>query len=394
MEKKTWWHKPVLRTDEEEERERSVTWLELFFDLVFVVVFERISHGFDSHFDTSGLAPFLLMFFAVFWVWNAAVYYVERFESEGVEIRLFTFLSMLSVTALAVFSHGGMAENYRGFVGAYLFARIINMIMWIRSGIHVKEFRPISKRFVGGFLITTAILALSLFFDGALRLSLFALAIIVDIITPYFTMKHQAKLPRLSSSKFPERFGLLTIIVLGATIVELINVFSDSHGISLDLAVKGGLGLFIIFAVWALYFDFIARRAPKKNVTVALFWVYLHLFLLATITVIGIALSELIEASHEVEHGFSDSSALLLTTGLTLIIIAVLEKTLHRSESEQTHSMLSPVIKLVIGIPLMITASIHFESPYVSLILCSIALIIPNIYGIKVLLTKEQKSHE
>lgn len=394
MNNKTWWHKPILRTDEEEARKRSVTWLELFFDLVFVVVFERISHEFGSHFTPSGVAPFLLMFFAVFWVWNAAVYYVERFESEGVEIRLFTFLSMLSVTALAVFSHGGMEDNYRGFVGAYLFARVINMIMWTRSGIHVPEFRPISRRFVGGFIVTTAILSASFLFSGGTRLSLFALAVIVDIITPYFTMKHQAKLPRISSSKFPERFGLLTIIVLGATLVELINVFSDSHNLSPELAMKGTLGLFIIFALWALYFDFIARRAPKENVNVTLIWVYLHLLLLATITVIGIALSELIESNHEADHGFRDSSALLLTTGLTIIIIAALEQTLKRDESEQTHPLVSPLLKAIVGIILLLCALIPFESPYTSLILCSMGLIIPNIYGIKVLLSKEQAANE
>lgn len=390
MKKKVWWHKPLLRTDEEFEIERSVTWLELFFDLVFVVVFEKISHGFGSHFDSSGVLPFVLMFCAVFWTWNATVYYVERFESEGLEIRLFTFLSMLSVTGLAVYSHNGMSDNYEGFVGAYLFARIVNMAMWARSGYHVKEFRPIAFRFIGGFSITATLLISSLFIEETVRLSLFASAIMVDIITPYFTMKLQGKLPRLSSSKFPERFGLLTIIVLGANIVEVINVLSSSHHLTVDHTIKGTMGLYIIFCVWALYFDFIARRAPKEQITVALFWVYLHLFLLAVITIIGISLSGIMETSLEIGHRFSDKVALLITTGAALVIMAVLELTLKRTETEATHHIGSPVIKIAIGFGLIIAAAIHFESGIMPLLLCCVGLTIPNIYGVKVLLSKER----
>lgn len=394
MEFRAIWQKPILRTDEELEKERSVTWLELFFDLVFVVVFEKISHGLSSHFDLAGFGLFLLMFFAVFWVWNAAVYYVERFESEGVEIRFFTFLTMVSVTGLAVYSHDGMGDNYRGFVGAYLFARILNMIMWARSGFHVKEFRPIASRFIVGFTVTAILLYCSFFLNESLRLWLFAIAILVDIITPYFTMKHQAKLPRLSSSKFPERFGLLTIIVLGATIVELIGVLTKSEHLTADLAVKGVLGLYIIFNVWALYFDFIARRAPKEKVTIALFWVYLHIFLLAAITIIGIALSGIMGAAHSAGHRFEDSSALLITTGLSLVIMAVLEITLKRDDEEVTHHVVSPSLKGGMGVVLILLSFFPIHSGTTAMVLSSIGVTIPNLYGIKVITAKSNKGED
>lgn len=37
----SWWPAPVLRRDAELGRERKVGWLELFFDLVFVVLIAR-----------------------------------------------------------------------------------------------------------------------------------------------------------------------------------------------------------------------------------------------------------------------------------------------------------------------------------------------------------------
>ena len=38
------WQRPALRTDEEFEQDRTVSSLELFFDLVFVVVISRLAH--------------------------------------------------------------------------------------------------------------------------------------------------------------------------------------------------------------------------------------------------------------------------------------------------------------------------------------------------------------
>ncbi len=392
VENRSWWQKPVLRRDEELNRDRDVTWLELFFDLVFVVVFEKLSHELSLHFNCAGLGLYLLMFFAVFWVWNSAVYYVERFESEGVEIRFFTFLSMLSVTALAIYSHNGMGDNYLGFVGAFLFARIINMVMWVRSGIHVKQFRPIAFRFLAGFLVTTALLFLSFKLEAAPRITLFAIAIAVDIITPYFTMKHQSRLPKLSSSKFPERFGLLTIIVLGATIVEVIKVLSGTHHLTADLTIKGAIALYIIFSIWAVYFDFIARRAPKENITVALFWVYLHIFLLATVSVVGISISGIMSISEETGHRFSDTVAVMVSTGGTLIIMGIMELTLKRQESESTHPVISPLIISVTGVALLLLAFAQFEKGLLPLLICAVGVTIPNIYGVKAILTSSKKS--
>ena len=51
--------------------EETVTPLELFFDLVFVVVIARLAH----HLDVAGVLTFAVQFLAVFWVWNAFTYY-------------------------------------------------------------------------------------------------------------------------------------------------------------------------------------------------------------------------------------------------------------------------------------------------------------------------------
>src|SRR5687767_5595435 len=108
VEARTWWRRPELRDDQR----RSVGWLELFFDLVFVVVVARLAHYLAGHLNPRAVLEFVIQFAGVFWIWNAFTFYTERFESPGLEDRFFTFLALLPVAGLAVFAEGGLVEHH------------------------------------------------------------------------------------------------------------------------------------------------------------------------------------------------------------------------------------------------------------------------------------------
>lgn len=343
------WQRPALRTDEDFHQDRSVSSLELFFDLVFVVIIARLAHHLAGHVDVAGVVGFAAQFLAVFWVWNGFTYYAERFESNGLENRLFTFLAIVPVGGLAVFGEEGLGTTYVGFALAYLLARGVNQAGWIRAGIHVPVFRATSARFFTGYALATVIILTSFAMSGPVRIVMFAVAVVVDISTPYFTVSTQSDLPRLSTSKFPERFSLFTIIVLGESVVGVIVGLSElQEQRELDAAgiVAGVLGLAIGFAMWWIYFDFVARRSPRPVFVTALFWVYLHIAGLAAITAIGVGVSVAIA---DAENGsLSDPSRYLLvgSVALGLLGVAALETTLARDEFEPTHERLSPALKV------------------------------------------------
>lgn len=381
MSDRTWWQKPQLRRDEEFEQHRAVTWLELFFDLVFVVVIARLAHSFSEDLTFHGLLNFLVMFLPVWWVWNAATYYTERFESEGIENRFFTFLKMITVAGMAIYSHHGLEESYIGFSISYLLARMINIFMWLRAAYHVHEFRPVAYRFAAGFIIVVLSIVLSYFIDFNYHIYLWSFAVFTDIITPYFTMKQQAKLPKLSTSKFPERFGLLTIIVLGEAVVGVINGLSELHHLDFQLILSGILGLFITFSMWWIYFDFIARRAAKATITTALIWVYLHIFLMTAITITAVALTSAFKEIQREQLGTSTQSILLFCLSFYLLISAVLEKTLARKDDEPTHRHWSPLLKVFSSVMLFTGHFIFQFNTIQSFIWIILFLGINQLYG-------------
>jgi low temperature requirement protein LtrA len=161
--------KPALRGD---DRDRRVGWLELFFDLVFVVIVSVLAQDLAHHPTVHGVQLFVLQFLAVFWIWNAFTYYSERFESEGLDARVFTFLAMLAVAGLAVWGTDGLGHNYLGFALSYVAARLLNIGMWLRAGFHSPVFRATAMSFAGGFAVALALIGVSFVVDEELRLVL------------------------------------------------------------------------------------------------------------------------------------------------------------------------------------------------------------------------------
>ncbi len=204
MENRQLWQRPKLRTDEEQGLERKATWLELFYDLVFVVVIAELAHTLSGNINPAGIATFSFLFIPVWWVWTGVTFYNERFESNDVSYRLFLFLQMVPVAAMAVFAHDALGEASQGFALAYACARAILTILWLRGGWYERSFRPVSNRSAIGSSISIAFFLTSVFVDPPLRFVLWGIGLLIDLLNPWLTLRGcvryrtQAGLRRLS----------------------------------------------------------------------------------------------------------------------------------------------------------------------------------------------------
>jgi low temperature requirement protein LtrA len=380
-EAQTWWRRPELRDDQR----RSVGWLELFFDLVFVVVVSRLAHYLAGNLTPRAVLEFTIQFAGVFWIWNAFTYYTERFESGGLEDRFFTFLALLPVAGLAVFAEGGLAEHHDEFAIAYLAARAVNMIGWVRAARNVEAFRPVAKRFLIGFAVPAVLILISMESGPNERLWLWGIAVLIDVLTPSLTMRQQAKLPPISMDRFPERFGLFTLIVLGESLVGVItaiSALSDADGLRRSTWLTAPFGLAIGFGLWWLYFDFVARRPPRQQVTNVLVWVYLHLLAVTMIAVTGAGIS--LAIVDDAEGALDLGSQRLVATGVggALIAVALLETTLIRRRDEPTHPLMSPFLKIATGsLALLAGWAAEQWSTTALFVLLLTAIVIPCAYG-------------
>ena len=103
------WQRPILRTDGEQGLEQKVTWPELFYDLVFVVVIAELTHTLSEDINLVSLGTFSFLFVPIWWVWIGVTFYNERFKTHDVSYRFFLFLQMIPVAAMAVFADDALA---------------------------------------------------------------------------------------------------------------------------------------------------------------------------------------------------------------------------------------------------------------------------------------------
>lgn len=313
------WEHPVLRTDEDSER--KATWLELFYDLVFVAVVAELAHTFSEHISWDGAGQFILLFIPVWWLWISGTYYNDRFELDDISHRLLTFSQMIPVAALAIFVHDAFGETSQKFALSYAAARLVINFLWIRGGYHNPIARPVTNRYVTGFSISILLWVMSVFVPPPWRFGFWGLGLAFDLLTPLATLQIQAsRLPRLSRSHLPERYGLFTILVLGKTVISAIAGITEAEEFTFTQGLIGFLGLIIAIGIWWIYFDQIADHPPHRTVWSTAGWGYLHLPLVVAITAMGVGVLNVV-ADHPTE--LTASASWLLAFGVAAALLAI-----------------------------------------------------------------------
>lgn len=224
----------------------------------------------------------------------------------------------------------------------------------------------------------------SVFIPAPLRFWLWGLGLLIDVVTPMTTLHIQARLPRFSTSRLPERLGLFVIIVLGETLVGVVRGVAEQHNLTLATGVTGALGMALGFGLWWVYFDFVARRQFKRGRWWPLIWTYLHLPLLMGIVAVGAGVSNVVASE---ETSLPDEARWLIAgaVAVALIIIGLLELTLRRHEDEPTHPRLSPLLKFTGGLLALCLGwlGVGFSSTWL-LSLLMLPIFMQMIYGVYV----------
>ncbi|HVF98807.1 MAG TPA: low temperature requirement protein A [Chloroflexia bacterium] len=351
------WQRPRLRDDESELREHRTTWLELFYDLVFVVVVAQLAHELAAHVSWEGLLAFVMLFIPVWWVWIGATFYNDRFDTDDVGQRVYTFLQILAVAALALSVHDGLGEASQAFALSYAAARLLIIFMWVRGGFYNPVARPLTNRYAMGFSVSLALWTLSVFVSPPWRFVMWGVGLLFDLLTPLVTLQIQRRLPSYSTSHLPERFGLFTIIVLGESVAGTLRGAAAGEGPSLALQpiVAGALGLAMAFALWWLYFDNVMDRPVRPGLFSFAGRTYLHLLLLMGITAIGAGVADVIAS----ESNTLEAPLRWLicgAVGVSLIALGLMEVTLAPGSLSGGARRATIVLRLATGVAALLLA--------------------------------------
>jgi low temperature requirement protein LtrA len=300
-------HRGLLRQRQGHEHGK-VTFVELFFDLVFVFAITQLSHSLLKDLTLLGALHTGLLFLAVWWVWIYTSWVTNWLDPERTPVRLLLLALMLAGLILSTSLPEAFAEKGLAFAGAYVCMQVGRSLF---TALAVRRHSPGNYR---NFQRITAWLVLSgvfwiagAFAEAEVRLALWAVALAIEYVSPSLGFWTPG-LGRSTTADWDvegghmaERCGLFVIIALGESILVTGATVAE-----LELS-AGTFAAFVTafigsVAMWWIYFDIGAERGshtiaqsddPGRIARVA--YTYIHLLIVAGI-IVGAVADELVLA--------------------------------------------------------------------------------------------------
>jgi low temperature requirement protein LtrA len=328
-----WWGAP--RKFFNWQSERKISWLELFFDLVYVGAIAQLTERLSEEPNWTGVLHFLFFFLFIFWSWTDGSLYHDIHGSEGVRTRSFTLLQMMAVSAAAITFHDAVEGRHQGVAASLSLIQLVIYYLWWSVDYWEPEHRPLSKYYRLTYPVSAVLLITSIFTDYPTAKILWGLALISNYSAGLLSglilgsQNKNIAVFRLSDSMV-ERFGLFTIIVLCETLTGIVRGISVIHHKPLMVWALFILCMLIAFLLWWIYFDMLGDQKLKPGYSPYLSFIYLNIPLQASIAVMGALISVILAdpgAQHtEVRELFLVAIATMLLSVMALSLVDQREK--------------------------------------------------------------------
>jgi len=367
-----WWGPPKKFSTH--VAERKISWHELFYDLVYVIVISKITHYLASHPSASGLLDYGYLFAMTFWGWYNGSMYYDFHGTPGIRTRFMTLWQMVAVGALAV-SLDSPPESilFRSTI-AIMFLQLFITYLWWSVGIYDKQYRKLNLPHTLWFLVAFMLLIFTFWVPFPYKRIIFWLALVINHL-PFALMAKRLKRGSLDftlSSNMTERLGLFTIIVFGEAILGVINGVSHLFVLDIYVWLCFGLGILIVFALWWLFFSTIADRECKKGMRTANAVSLLYLPTLASLGMVGAAFPALMENDMTKEDYFSSPLRIIFGASIAIFlccVTAISQYLIYPPEYKKSKKMVQRSL-IIIGIVNLLLMFLFSPMPVFYYLLC------------------------
>jgi low temperature requirement protein LtrA len=302
------------------EQPQQATFLELFFDLVFVLALAQLSRGLIQHLSWIGALQTLVLLLALWWVWVHTAGLTDLFDPQRPPIQLVVTVTMLGALVLAAVAPEAFGRRGLVFAGVYLAIQLwrsVFVVLVLRG----HEVRRLYVRMLFWFGVSAVPWVAGGVVHDSARAALWTVAVAVDSAATELRFPTPG-LGRASTSEFAVIGGHLAdrdrqffIIALGELILVTGLTFSGS-GLGVDRIAALVVSFATTVLLWRIYIyragELVgaAIAAARDPLRVGLSAAYSHLVMVAGIVVTAVG-QELVIA-HPLAHTRSAWTAVIL----------------------------------------------------------------------------------
>jgi low temperature requirement protein LtrA len=330
------WHRPMVARPSD-EKHRSATALELFFDLCFVVAVAQAAAAFEHELAEGhighGVLGYALVFFAIWWAWMNFTWFASAYDTDDVPYRLLTLVQITGALVMAAGAAEALQhQDFTVITWGYVVMRLAMVTQWLRAAHADPERRTSCLRYAVGIFVVQIGWVARLFLPDDGGLVSFAILLVAELSVPVWA--ERAAITTWHPHHIAERYGLFTIIVLGESITAAtlaVRTALDDDAVLGDIATLVVGGILTVFSLWWLYF---AQNAPRRltGLRAALLWGYGHYAVFASAAAVGAGLA--LNVAHATGHGHLTDHAVAAAYTIPVAVFITVVWLLHHRSSE------------------------------------------------------------
>ena len=321
-----------------ERHVRRPGWTDLFFDLVFAAAIAQLSTPLGHDYSVYGIGRFAFLLALVFFGWFGYTSFSTQFGVDDIVERVLIVSQVFLVAVMAANATDALSSrDAAGFGAAYGGVRAILALQYARV-VRSPNAEPFVRRRIVGLLCSAVLWTISALFPVPERYIGWTLALLLDVGNSWPASRTTTASPP-GAMHFPERFGLLTIILLGEFVASVMRGIESQMGWSFLAASAAVLSLGLGFAIWSSYSDgamgWETRHVRSYRDVVRLRgWIALHLVLFLGIGVLGVGLRRAIALSPGGHFSAAEQWIICsASAGIILVIMGIALTSEHHSRS-------------------------------------------------------------
>ncbi len=243
--------------------DQGATFVELFFDLVFVFAITQVTHYAAHHLDVHGVLRSLVIFWLIWWGWTQFTWALNAADTEHHHVRVGTLLATGVAFVMAVSLEKGFSPDVPTalqFAGAYILVRVIGLILYYKVTFSNEGQRAAVRAFATLSLLGLAAVLVGALVHPDLRDWFWVAAAVLDI-TAALVVGSRGEWG-VHPGHFAERHGLILIIALGESLIVAGSALTGD--LSASTMLVGALAVLLTFLLWWSYFGWIQKVLEER----------------------------------------------------------------------------------------------------------------------------------
>jgi low temperature requirement protein LtrA len=243
-------------------RPQGVTFVELFFDLVFVFAITQITAQTASDLTVEGVLQSILVGWLIWWAWTQFTWTLNPADTTHSWVRVLTLAATAAAFVMAASVPRAFTSEAIWFALPYLVVRLLGLGLQVRVEMEREGADHAAVyRWAGASLVGLALVMVGALVDPGLRSIVWLGAIGADFAAA--TVAGRAATWDLNPAHLAERHGLFVIIALGESLIVAGAAIASAE-LAPSLVAAVGASIVVACLLWWTYFGWLSAALAHR----------------------------------------------------------------------------------------------------------------------------------